>query len=215
MIVTRQLKLLKGRKLKSPTGLEARPTTARVREAVMNLVSNKIKGCNWLDLCSGSGVMGCEALEKGAQTIVAVESNKKNAEICKSNLKSTASGLNQKCNIQIFPSEVIKWLKKWSTSKIFKDSEHKEIFDLVYLDPPYSSDMYSSVLQSLLNGYWINENSIVICEYSKGIPLKASPTHWIEKDRRVYGQSALLLISPAKNCSFYTDSRHLQRGQTQ
>ncbi len=206
--MTGQLRLLKGRKLKSPIGLAARPTTARVREAVMNILKNKVKDCNWLDLCSGSGVMGCEALEKGAQKVVAIESNKKNAEICKANIEATASGLNKDCKTQVISSEVVKWLKKKTSSMAFNNWDEKETFDVVYFDPPYNSRLYSQVLENLLNGYWLNKNSIVICEHSKNLQLRVSPEDWIEKDRRVYGHSALLLISPAKSCSFYTDSRH-------
>ena len=67
------LRLSGGRRLQSPPGSAARPTAARVRLAVMNLLAAEIPGCRWLDLCSGSGVMACEALRRGASEVVAVE----------------------------------------------------------------------------------------------------------------------------------------------
>ena len=67
-----QLRLISGRKLESPKGSTTRPTQARVREAVISLLGNKVIGSDWLDLFSGSGVMGCEALQRGAQSVLAV-----------------------------------------------------------------------------------------------------------------------------------------------
>ena len=65
-----QLRLSGGRRLKSPPGRGTRPTTARVREAVMNMLGSRLEGCRWLDLCSGSGIMGCEALLHGAAALL-------------------------------------------------------------------------------------------------------------------------------------------------
>jgi hypothetical protein len=65
------LRLSGGRRLLSPPGLVARPTAARVRLAVINLVADQLPGCRWLDLCCGSGVMACEALLRGAALAVA------------------------------------------------------------------------------------------------------------------------------------------------
>ena len=83
-----QLRLIGGRKLLSPRGSGTRPTTSRVREAIMNVLSPHLMGSSWLDLCSGSGVMGCEALQRGAQRVVAVEKDSQSAQISKLNLKT-------------------------------------------------------------------------------------------------------------------------------
>ena len=89
-----QLRLLGGRKLDSPRGLMTRPTPARVREAVMNFLGEKIEGCHWLDLCSGSGVMACEALQKGVKRILAIEKQRATAQICKLNLIDVSESKN-------------------------------------------------------------------------------------------------------------------------
>ena len=78
-----QLRLTGGRRLReSPLAEARRPTTARVREAVMNMLGSRLQGCRWLDLCSGSGIMGCEALLRGAAAVVAVERDAKTAAVC-------------------------------------------------------------------------------------------------------------------------------------
>jgi len=209
--VSGQLRLSGGRKLKSPVGQGTRPTTARVREAVMNLLASHLGGCYWLDLCSGSGVMGCEALQSGARKVVAVECNAKTARICQANLIATASGLSQASNIEVIRQDVLSWLRKGFYAAKFREPwrGHNPGFNVVYFDPPYSSKLYSEVLKALLEGQWLQENAVVICEHAADFKLEA-PLPWLEQDRRIYGGSALLLINPPKHYPVGTDSRQTQ-----
>ena len=87
------LRISGGRRLQSPPGTVARPTAARVRLAVMNLLADRLAGCHWLDLCCGSGVMGCEALQRGAALVVAVEQDRRVAAVARANLEAVARGL--------------------------------------------------------------------------------------------------------------------------
>ena len=203
-----QLRLIGGRKLESPKGSTTRPTQARVREAVISLLGNKVIGSDWLDLFSGSGVMGCEALQRGAQSVLAIERDKKIARVCESNLLLSASDQNNEQSAKVICADVIVFLKseyKQELLQVRKDVR----FDLVYIDPPYKSRIYYSVLEKLLEGDWLKPNSLVICEHASSIILE-TPNPWIEKDRRVYGSTALLLISPPLNHSVDTDSRPKQ-----
>ena len=106
------LRLLSGRKIKSPIGQTARPTTARVREALMNILGSKVKDSNWLDLFSGSGVIGCEAIQHGARKVLAIERNKKVADICQDNLITTALGRPENIHVEVRCNEVISFLSK-------------------------------------------------------------------------------------------------------
>lgn len=209
-----QLRLSGGRKLQSPTGLSTRPTTARVREAVMNLLGSKIQGSNWLELCSGSGIMSCEALLRGAKRILAVDRNNKTAQICKSNLISTASGISPLVSIQVECQEVVSFLKRGCQPQSMKSySEPKQRqFELVYFDPPYGSGLYKSIMDPLLKGKWVKKDSLVICEHDSKITLD-TPPEWIIEDKRCYGSSGLLILSPPRNYHDDTDSMHLQRDQ--
>ena len=187
------LRLTGGRKLQSPKGIGTRPTTSRVREAVMNLIGPRIQGSNWLDICSGSGVMSCEALQRGAKRVLAIEKDKQTAKICKSNLMTVASALIEKKSVEVICQEVISLLKKGCNQYVSGDEKNSQ-FDLVYFDPPYGSKMYSIVLEQLLEGNWLKQDSLVICEHSSSIELDV-PDRWIEQGKKVYGNSALLILS--------------------
>ncbi len=189
------LRLSGGKKLKSPPGRETRPTTSRVREALMNILREKLNGSNWLDLFSGSGVMGCEALQNGALKVLAIEKNKKTAQICRDNLLSTADYLSEVKYVGVIQSEVNAFLRKTSRNIKIEGFDENTIFNFVYLDPPYKNEkIYAEILKSLVIGKWLKKDSIVICEHSAKIPINPE-SKWIEIDRRIYGSTSLLLIS--------------------
>ena len=75
------LRLIGGKRLQSPNNIYTRPTTLRVREAIFNILSNKVQNSNWLDLFSGTGAISCEAYNHGARKIIAIEKNKINSKI--------------------------------------------------------------------------------------------------------------------------------------
>ncbi len=214
-IVKGQLRLSGGKKLNSPRGAKTRPTTSRVREAVMNILSGELDGCNWLDICSGTGIMGCEALKRGAKKIIAIEINKKTSEICNSNLRATADEVNHNNFIEVINSDAVSWLKGGCLNQTrrfneySKDNDH--LFDFIYLDPPYKSKIYLPILQSLIKGKWLKNNSLVICEHSTESMLSI-PSGWVIKDRRVYGSSGLVFITPNQALSslYGTDSMQPQ-----
>lgn len=174
-----QLRLTGGRKLLSPRGSDTRPTTSRVREAVMNILSSRLLGSRWLDLCSGSGVMGCEALQRGAEMVLAVERNSATAQICERNLEATGRGSDKDASITVIRSEVLSWLSRgWD-------------------DNP-----------------WLRPESLVICEHAADNAPEAGDG-WIEADRRRYGSTGLLILSPPERCHHDgTDSKPPQTGQS-
>ncbi len=193
------LKLLNGIKIDSPSGKETRPTTSRTREALINILGDSINDSNWLDLCSGSGVIGCEALQKGAARIVAIENQRKNALICKSNLKYIAEKAKKKNQITVICDDVIKFLKKGSSQKRINlsntsDKKYSQ-FDFIYLDPPYKKEIYTSAMDLILSGDWVNKKSILICECQ--IDLKPLiPLGWNLTKQKNYGKSCLLFLTP-------------------
>ena len=105
------LRLIGGKKLQSPKNLNTRPTTLRVREALFNILNNKVEDSNWLDLFSGTGSISCEAFNHGAKKIVAIEKNKNNSKICLKNLLSLQDIGNRKNDIDVICKDVINWTK--------------------------------------------------------------------------------------------------------
>lgn len=78
--------------LKTIEGMDTRPTTDRIKETLFNMIQNDIYGCTFLDLFSGSGAIGIEALSRGAKEAVFVEKNPKAADCIRDNLKAARPG---------------------------------------------------------------------------------------------------------------------------
>ena len=208
------LKLITGQRIQSPKGLSTRPTTSRVREAINNILRDKIESCHWLDLCSGSGVVACEALQQGARRVLAIESNKKTAEICQSNLMSISSGVIHSNSLEVICNEVISTLKQGCRNKSIdfakRFPKYDYRFDFVYIDPPYNSNIYSEILDNLLDGNWIKERAIAICECSANNIPKYSDK-WSKQKMRRYGSSVLLFLIPNLALHYPVDTDSMQQ----
>ena len=211
-----KLRLINGKVINSPKGLKTRPTTSIVREAVINILQGKLKDSHWLDLCSGSGIMACEALQKGARRILSVELNKQTAQICKSNLISTASDLIVNTHLEVLCAEVITTLKRGCKKKsrtfIEKYPNQDFRFDFIYIDPPYNSELYNLILENLLDGNWLKKDSIVICEFSKSLKPEIS-SNWLKVNEKRYGNIGLFFLTPSQAYHSLddTDSRQPQK----
>ena len=189
------LRLIGGKKLQSPNNSYTRPTTLRVREAIFNILNNKVENSNWLDLFSGTGAISCEAYNHGARKIVAIEKNKKNSRICLKNILSLQDIDNRKNDIDVLCKDVLNWTKpnyeRNLTSRILDLNKFK--FDFVYLDPPYDSNFHELVLNQIFNCDFLKQDSTVICEHSPDQIIKKS-TLWETIDVRNYGQSRLTFL---------------------
>ena len=105
------LRLIGGKRLQSPKNIHTRPTTLRVREAIFNILSNKVENSNWLDLFSGTGAISCEAYNHGARKIISIEKNKINSKICLENLLSLEDIEKRKNDIEVICKDVLNWTK--------------------------------------------------------------------------------------------------------
>ena len=189
------LRLIGGKKLQSPNNIYTRPTTLKVREAIFNILSNKVENSNWLDLFSGTGAISCEAYNHGARKIIAIEKNKHNSRICLKNLLSLQDIENRKNDIDVICKDVLDWTKpnyeRSLSSKIMDLNRIK--FDFVYLDPPYDVTFHELVLNQLFKCNFLKKNSIVICEHSPNLFIKKNNL-WETIDVRDYGQSRLTFL---------------------
>ncbi len=208
-----KLKLISGKRIASPSSQNTRPTTSKVREAIINMLGNNLKEASWLDLCSGSGVMACEALQKGVTRILAIEKERAIAKLCKKNLIDISNTLDHPFQIEVKCREVISFLKKGPKDKkikFIKDSKNSEYkFDFIFLDPPYHSQLYETSQELLLSKKWIKKKSTLICECSsKSLP--RIHNGWELNKEKSYGNTTLLLLTPnqALNCFDDTDSMH-------
>ncbi|MCP9850729.1 16S rRNA (guanine(966)-N(2))-methyltransferase RsmD [Cyanobium sp. Morenito 9A2] len=181
------LRLSGGRKLISPPGEIARPTTARVRLAVMNLLAPDLAGCRWLDLFCGSGVMGCEALQRGAAAVVAVERHHRVAAAARRNLEAVALGLagsGKRPSTQLEAREVLGWL----------ESAPVTAFDLIYADPPYGAGLHGPVAERIAQRGWLTPEGRMVWECSS-TAIPDVPDGWALRGQRRYGSTSLLILS--------------------
>ena len=207
------LKLISGKRIESPLNQKTRPTTSKVREAMINILWNNLEGASWLDLCSGSGVISCEALQKGVKRILAIEKQRETAKICKRNLIDVSSTLDHPCHVEVICKEIIAFLKKGPKNKkidFLKDfPSFEQTFDFVFLDPPYDSELYEIAQELILAKQWIKKTSTLICECSsKSLP--RIHNGWKLNKVRSYGNTSLLFLTPNQALSYFddTDSMH-------
>jgi len=200
------LRLSGGRRLRSPSGDRARPTPSRVRLAVMNMLAPRLAGCRWLDLCCGSGVMACEALQRGAALVVGVEQDRQVAQVARANLLAVAAGLGpQAGSWQLHSQEAVQWLRRAQPSPRSGPAS-PETFDLIYCDPPYAGGLYSDLAAAIAAGGWLHPDGLLLLECASG-QVPAVPDTWQPHDLRRYGSTSLLVLSCPAGCRGDTDSR--------
>jgi len=139
----------KGRRLFSPKGINLRPTSDKVREALFNILALRIPGASFLDLYAGSGAVGMEAISRGAKRVVFVEKNKTNLLLLKKNL----SLLHGDSEVEVFEGTVFNFLKR-----------NKNRFDMIFVDPPYAEGG-KEALQTLRCCDTVQKSGLVIIEH--------------------------------------------------
>ena len=192
------MKLISGKRIESPLSQKTRPTSSKVREALINILGNKLREASWLDLCSGSGAMACEALQNGVKRVLAIEKQRETAKTCKKNLIDVSNTMDQSIHIEVICNELISFLKKGPKNQkiqFVKDCQNPEKFDFVFLDPPYESEVYEITQELLLSKEWIKESTTLICECSS----KSMPrihNGWKLNKEKFYGSTSLIFLIP-------------------
>ncbi len=141
--------------LKTPEGMETRPTTDRIKETLFNMIQDDLYHCQFLDLFSGSGAIGIEALSRGASRAVFVENHPQAVEVIHSNLKTTR--LEEQA--AVMSCDVMTALKRLE--------ERKLSFDFIFMDPPYNCFHEKRVLEYLAHSSLVTQNTVILVEASK------------------------------------------------
>ena len=152
---------LRSRTLQAPAGLATRPTSDRLRETLFNVLAPRIDGSVFLDLYSGSGAVGIEALSRGASQVKFVERAPAALKVMRTNLAK----LGLTSGFTIHAESVGAYLRRAAVNP----------FDVVFLDPPYDvEDEYASTL-GLLGGAsagLLAEGAVVIAEHRRKTKLE-------------------------------------------
>jgi len=152
----------RGRRLKELPGMDTRPTTDQVKESIFNIIQFDVEGRRVLDLFAGTGQMGIEALSRGAAHATFVELAPAAAKIVRENVELTRF------------TDVSKVVQTdWRAFL----SSCREKFDLIFLDPPYRTDMLENAMQTIAAIDILSEHGIMICEspLDKELPELAAP----------------------------------------
>jgi len=139
----------RGRRLKELQGMETRPTTDKVKESIFNIVQFDIEGRRVLDLFAGTGQLGIEALSRGAESAVFVDSRRDAVRLVGENLKLT--DLDKKAKVVC--GDALSYL-----------AGTKEKFDLVFFDPPYGVGLLEKALEKAVEFDILHEHGIIVCE---------------------------------------------------
>lgn len=143
--------IARGRKLKEPSGLEARPTTSRVKESIFNILQFQVPGRRVLDLFAGTGQMGIEALSRGAESAVFVDQRGEAAQLIRENL--ALCGLKK--NVRVATGDALQFLEK-----------NRDQFDLIFVDPPYHKNLLEKAVEQIAKFDILSLHGIIVCESS-------------------------------------------------
>ena len=141
--------------LKTVPGMETRPTTDRIKETLFNILQPELYSAHFLDLFSGSGAIGIEALSRGCEMAVFVENNRNAIECIRENLNITH--LEDKATVM--NCDVITALKRLE--------ERQLVFDIIFMDPPYNQLLEKAVLEYLAHSALTHADTLIIAEASR------------------------------------------------
>ena len=177
--------IARGTKLNTIDELTTRPTLDRVKEAIFNIVQNRIEDAVILDLFSGSGAIGIEFLSRGCKTAYLCDYSKKAVEVIKQNLKKTRLDEN-----------AIVMNKDYKVC--LKDLSKKNIkFDLIFIDPPYKDNIATKSVEMILSLKLLKEKGLIIIETDeKDRDIEGLKDLNIEIiDCRKYGRANLIFLN--------------------
>ena len=141
--------------LKTLDGLDTRPTTDRIKETLFNMLQPDLPDCMFLDLFSGSGAIGIEALSRGAGLAVMIENNPRALECIRENLART----KLEGRAMVMGCDVITGLKR------LEGRNYR--FDIVFMDPPYHHEYERLVLDYLSHSPMVTEDTLIVIEASR------------------------------------------------
>ncbi|MBR4424444.1 MAG: 16S rRNA (guanine(966)-N(2))-methyltransferase RsmD [Oscillospiraceae bacterium] len=136
----------RGRRLREPEGMDIRPTTDRVKEAMFNICQFDLEGRRVLDLFGGTGQLGIEAASRGASEVTVVDRSREALALIRENVRR--AGLP----VRVCQSEALRFLERCGS------------YDLIFLDPPYDSELTKNALFRVKTFDILTNGGIIICE---------------------------------------------------
>ena len=161
----------RGRKLQTPAGLDTRPTTDKVKEAICSALQFDFPGAAVLDLFAGSGQMGIEALSRGASHAVFIDSDQRAVTCVRQNLKDCRLSDQS----EVIHGDAAGYLQRCTRR-----------FDIAFLDPPYRHEILQQILPALAEK--MSGNGIIVCEHEPECNLPETILHFDLQKQKKYGK---------------------------
>lgn len=165
----------RGRIVPSPEGLAVRPTASKIRQAFFNILQAKVPDCDFLDIFAGSGLMGLEALSRGAKSLISVESERRMTRALEESLKELG-----------FDGEVIcgDYRHILTTLPPMK-------FDIIFADPPYKTNYPNGVVEMVERCDLLKADGVLAIEHNRDFKFAVTENPLKMYDRRQYGTTAI------------------------
>ena len=168
----------RGRKLIAPPGLDTRPTTDRVKESVFNIISPYLPADMVLDLFSGSGALGIEALSRGCAHGIFVENQKPALDATIQNI----SLARVSDRAEVVRGDALTYLGRTNRK-----------FDIIFLDPPYNTGLLNKAVAKIAENKLLSENGIIVAE-SEHMGEEPENEFFDIIKRVKYGKTAVFLL---------------------
>lgn len=152
----------RGRRLGELKGSATRPTTDKVKEAMFSAIQFQVQGARVLDLFAGTGQLGIEALSRGAQSAVFVDSRREAVQLVRDNLALT----RLEANAQVVCGDALGYLAGTA-----------QRFDLIFLDPPYAAELLTQALARIMQDDLVSPGGFIVAEsaHDKLLPAPLPP----------------------------------------
>ncbi|RMG68246.1 MAG: 16S rRNA (guanine(966)-N(2))-methyltransferase RsmD [Bacteroidetes bacterium] len=169
----------RGRQIRPPRGLPVRPTTDRTKEALFNMLMQRLdwEGLRVLDLFAGTGNISFECYSRGAARVVAVDQDWRCVAAIKAGLQILGLPVQD-----VVQQDVRRYVAQATGP-----------FDLVFMDPPYAMPGQPELIAAIREGSLLAPEGLLVVEHASSVPLEALPG-WTESRR--YGDSTLSFFDP-------------------
>ena len=174
----------KGRRLQTVPGRQVRPTSGRVRQALFNTLREWIPGCIFVDMFAGTGSVGLEALSLGAGHVYFVESDRRALMALHVNMNRCGAESQATVVAAALPQAV-------------RRLPATQQLDVLFLDPPYASDLAEATLATLDNSGLLSPHGVIVWQHAarRQPPVLSGYSLW---QSRRYGNTQLSFLTPAK-----------------
>ena len=168
----------KGVVLKTPEGMQTRPTADRVKEALFSILQFDLPGTKVLDLFGGTGQLGIEAISRGAKSAVFVDAGDAPCKLIKENLRRAK--MEQEC--RVVRADYLQFL-----------SQCRETFDIIFLDPPYAEVFLENAIKKISEIDILQSGGIIVSERPVEKPLNLEIDGFSRSKDYKYGKTLVTL----------------------